>query len=119
VPETDNSAPTSRTRNNDVSLNDIIETLKAYVRQELVGPLTGVGRWIAFGIAGALALGLGFLYVLLGVLRLVQTEWQRSASGSLSWLAYLITLAATLALLALTLSRVKKSTLGNEPSSKN
>ena len=104
-----------RVKKEHVSLDDIIETLKAYVRQELLGPLRGAAQWMAFGAAGALALGLGLLYVLMGTLRLVQTEWQRSSTGSLSWIAYLVTFLVTLALLALTISRVKKTTLGNEP----
>ena len=119
VPDTDNSVQPPRTKKEHVSLDDIIETLKAYVRQELLGPLKGAGQWIAFGAAGAFALGLGLLYVLLGVLRLVQTEWQRSSSGSLSWIAYLITFLVAVALLALTISRVKKATLGHEPTANN
>lgn len=111
------AASTPRAKNADVGIDDVIETVKAYARQELVGPLRGVGQWIAYGVLGALALGIGLLYVLVGLLRLLQTEWERSASGSLSWLAYLITLAVAILLLALTISRVKKSTLGNEPSS--
>ena len=115
VPDTDSSLQPRRVKKEHVSLDDIIEILKAYVRQELLGPLKGVGQWIAYGAAGAFALGLGLLYVLLGTLRLVQTEWQRSSTGSLSWVAYLVTFVITLVLLALTVSRVKKTTLGNEP----
>jgi hypothetical protein len=39
----------------------------------------------------------------------------RSATGSLSWLAYLITLALAVLLLVFTLSRIKKTTLNKEP----
>ncbi len=60
-------------------------------------------------------MGLGLTIVLLGVLRLVQTELDRLATGSFSWAAYALTLVVTLALLAVTLLRVKKSTLNNEP----
>ena len=44
------------------------------------------------GAAGAVLLGLGLSLVLLGLLRLIQTEWERAATGSLSWLPYLIVL---------------------------
>ena len=87
----------------------------AYAKQETVGPLRGAGRWLGFGVAGAFALGLGLMLLLLGLLRLLQTEWTRSATGSLSWLAYLITLVVAGAVLALAISRISKSTLGNEP----
>ena len=38
--------------------------------------------------------------MLLGLLRLIQTEWDRAATGALSWLAYLIVLIVCLGLLA-------------------
>ncbi len=111
----DSEGSVQRPKQERASIEDLIETLKAYARQELVGPLKGAGQWIAFGVAGAFVLGLGLLYLVLGLLRLIQAEWSRSSTGSLSWLAYLLVFVATMALLALTLSRIKKSTLGNEP----
>jgi hypothetical protein len=99
----------------DASVGEVIEFVKAYAKQETLGPLKGAGRWLGFGAAGALALGVGLVLVLIGVLRLVQTEWDRSATGSLSWLAYLITLVVTVLLLVVTALRIKKSTLNKEP----
>ena len=69
--------------------------------QETLGPLKGAGRWLAMGTIGAALLGLGLSIVILGILRLVQTEWHRSASGALSWLAYLVVLVLCVALAAL------------------
>lgn len=97
-----------------VDLGEVIDTVKAYARQETIGPLKGAGRWLAVGAAAALALGMGLLMVLLGLLRLLQTEWDRSASGSLSWLAYVIVLVVCVALLVFTLSKIKKDTLNKE-----
>lgn len=99
----------------DASLGDVVDFVKEYAKQETVGPLKGAGRWLAFGAAAALAMGLGLMLMLLGMLRLVQTEVDRLARGSLSWAAYGVTLVITLALLAVTLLRVKKSTLHKEP----
>lgn len=115
----DGNVQRPHSRQERASIEDLIETLKAYARQELVGPLRGAGHWVAFGVAGAFALGLGLLYLVLGLLRLIQAEWARSSSGSLSWLAYIIVFLVTVLLLALTLSRVKKSTLGKEPLSED
>ncbi len=115
-PSRDDAPVPSREQNlDDVSINEIIDTVTGYAKQETLGPLKGAGRWLGFGAAAALSLSLGLIFVLVGLLRLLQTEWDRSASGSLSWLAYLITLAAAGVILALTVSRIKKSTLGNEP----
>ena len=99
----------------DASIGEVIDYVKAYAKQETLGPLKGAGRWLGFGFAAAVTLGLGLLLLLVGLLRLLQTEWERSASGNLSWLAYLIVLVVASVLLVFTLGRVKKSTLHKEP----
>ena len=111
----DTQSTTSRSRPDDASLGEVIEFVKTYAKQETLTPLKGAGRWLGFGAAAAFAMGLGLMLVLLGVLRAVQTEADRLATGSLSWAAYGVTLVVTLLLLGVTLSRVKKSTLNNEP----
>lgn len=99
----------------DASIGEVVDYVKAYAKQETLGPLKGAGSWLGYGFAAALALGLGLLLLLVGLLRLLQTEWDRSATGNLSWLAYLIVLVVASVLLALTLMRIKKSTLHREP----
>jgi len=99
----------------DASLGEVIEFVKTYAKQETLDPLKGAGRWLAYGAAAAFAMGLGLMIVLLGVLRVVQTEVDRLATGSLSWAAYAVTLIVTIVLLAITLLRIKKTTLSNEP----
>ena len=121
VPETNDTAERIARANErakkaeDASVGEVIDFVKAYAVQETVGPLKGAGRWLGFGVGGALALGFGLLMILVGLLRLLQTEWDRSATGSLSWLAYLITLVVAGVLLAITVLRIKKSTLNKEP----
>jgi hypothetical protein len=99
----------------DASIGEVIDYVKAYAKQETLGPLKGAGNWLGYGFAAAATLGFGLVMLLLGLLRLLQTEWERSASGSLSWLAYLIVILVAAVLLALTLMRIKKSTLHKEP----
>ena len=99
----------------DASLGEVIDFVKTYAKQETLDPLKGAGRWLGWGAAAAFTMGLGLMIVLLGVLRVVQTEVDRLATGSLSWGAYGVTLIVTLALLAVTLLRIRKSTLNNEP----
>jgi hypothetical protein len=99
----------------DASIGDVIDYIKAYAQQETLGPLRGAGRWLGYGFAAAATLGLGLVLMLLGLLRMLQTEWSRSASGNLSWLSYLIVLIVACILLVITLQRVKKSTLNKEP----
>ena len=99
----------------DASVGEVVDYLKAYAKQETLGPLKGAGSWLGYGFGAAVALGLGLVLMLVGLLRLLQTEWERSATGNLSWLAYIIVLVVACVLLALTLMRIKKSTLHKEP----
>jgi cytochrome c biogenesis protein CcdA len=101
-------------RTTDASVGEVVELLKEYAQQETIEPLRGAGRWLAMGVAGAFILGLGLIYVLLGVLRLIQTEWVRAASGSLSWLSYLIVLLLAIGMLAVVIRRINKDHL-NKP----
>ena len=65
-------------RTDDVS---IIELVKQYAAQETLGKLKGARRWLAFGAAGAVLLGLGLMLLLLGGLRFVQTEFDTTFDG--------------------------------------
>ncbi len=115
VPDSNDTPQRRSKKTDDASVGEVIDFVKAYAQQETLGPLKGAGRWLGFGAAAALMLGLGLLFLLIGLLRVLQTEWDRSGTGSLSWLAYLVTFIVTVILLALTIMRIKKSTLNNEP----
>jgi hypothetical protein len=97
------------------SVAEVLDYVKAYAKQETVGPLQGAGRWLGYGAAAALSLSLGLVMLLVGLLRLLQTEWTRSATGALSWVAYLITFIVAALIIWLAISRVKKATLYKEP----
>ncbi|WP_040494688.1 phage holin family protein [Ilumatobacter nonamiensis] len=116
MPDTSDQTRTVGTKKpDDASLGEVIEFVKSYAKQETVGPLKGAGRWLGYGAGAALAMGLGLVLILFGILRVLQTEVDRLSTGSLSWAAYAITLVITIILLAITLQRVKKSTLNKEP----
>jgi cytochrome c biogenesis protein CcdA len=104
---------TSR-RRDSASVGEVIDLVKDYARQETLGPLAGAGRWLSLGAAGSTFLGLGIVFTLIGVLRLLQTE-VTAFDGAWSWLPYLIVLAVALVAAVVALSRVKKATLGKEP----
>ena len=108
-------AEKARAAQEDASVGDIVDYVKAYAKQETIGPLKGAGSWLGFGAAAALLFSIGVVLLLVGLLRLLQTEWTRSATGSLSWLAYLITLLVAVAVIAVAISRIKKATLFKEP----
>ena len=77
-------------------VDDVLSLTKTYIKQETLGPLKGAGRWIAFGVAGAFAVGIGVVLLMLSVLRLSQ----RYMHGSMSWAPYGITLLVGLLVMA-------------------
>jgi hypothetical protein len=93
------------------SVGEIVNYVTAYAKQETLGPLRGAGRWLGAGVAGAVLLGVGAMLLLLGLLRLLQTEWTRSATGNLSWLSYLIVLAVCALLVVVAIKRINKKPL--------
>ncbi len=98
-------------QSNDNQLGDIVELVKTYVRQETVGPLKGAGRWLGLGAAGAFALGLGLFLVVLGILRLLQTEAPDAFDGNFSIFPYLIALVVCVLVVGVAVSRIKQDTL--------
>lgn len=104
----------SSVRRESAGVGDIVDLVKDYAKQETLGPLKGAGRWLALGSAGATFIGLGLVVVLLGILRLLQTELH-AFDGGFSWVPYVIVLALCLGMTWVALTRVKKATLGKEP----
>ena len=92
----------------DDTLGSTIQMVKDYARQETLGPLRGWGRYVAFGAAGSLALGIGVVLLAVGVLRLLQTETTAFSGPATSILAYLITLAACVVVIGLVAWQVSR-----------
>jgi hypothetical protein len=96
-------------------LGQTVELLKEYARQETLGPLKGAGRWIALGLAGAIAIGLGSAFLVLGLLRMVQTEWPGTFEGRWATLApYLFGLLFCGLVIGVAVSRINKQPLNKE-----
>jgi hypothetical protein len=92
------SAPPAPDAENPAALPQLILELRdlvlAYVRQETVEPLQALGRYIAFGVVGALLLGLGVVLLGVGSLRLLQRETGSTFRGDWSWAPYGIVFVA-------------------------
>jgi hypothetical protein len=89
-------------------VTELFELTKSYARQETVDPLKGVGRYLGYGVLGALALGIGVILLMLAGLRALQTETGTTFTGNWSWLPYLIVLVVATALIGLAISRIKQ-----------
>lgn len=88
--------------------SELWDLVRAYAKQETVGPLKGLWRFVGFGLAGAFLLGIGVVLLAVGGLRALQTETGSTFDGNWSWAPYLIVLAACAAILALLFSRMGK-----------
>jgi hypothetical protein len=68
--------------------DDAFQLTVDYLKQETIEPLKGLGRFLYMGIAGSFFLAFGLLLILLGVLRLLQTETGTTLTGDWSWVPY-------------------------------
>ncbi len=111
-----NDSPTSNgnpTRQPDAKPGDIGEAfnlVKAYAKQETIDPLRKVGGYLKFAVPGALLLAIGWLFLLIGLLRVLQTELHAFDNG-FSWAPYFIVLGVGVLIAFLFARRVLKGDL--------
>jgi len=87
---------------------DFLHLVVDYAKQETLGPLKSLGRFLLFGLIGSVAITLGTVLLLLALLRALQTETGSSFTGHLSWLPYLIVAVAAIAVMGLAAWRIVK-----------
>jgi hypothetical protein len=59
-----------------------------YFKQEAIEPLKGLGKFLMWGLLGSLAIAVGILLALVGILRLLQDETGTALTGDWSWVPY-------------------------------
>ena len=112
VSDTEAKRKGSSTQN---SIVDTAEMVKAYAIQETVGPLRGAGRWIGFGLLGAVLIGSGTAVLTLGIVRMFQTEFPDSLGGR--WtknLPYVFGMIVCFIVAGLAVWRINKQPLNKE-----
>lgn len=70
-------------------VRELARMVIAYVRQETVDPIKDLGRFLGYGLGGVVLGGLGLVLLMLGGLRLLQTETGSAFTGHLSFVPYL------------------------------
>ena len=118
MPEKD-SAPTRdpKTTGSVGQVGELVQLVKDYANQEIRGPLKGAARWIGLGLGGALFLGGGTAFLVLGLLRLIQTEWPDTFHGRwMSLLPYAFGLLLCVIVAVLAVARINKKPLNKEQS---
>ena len=84
-----------------------------YAKQETLEPLKGLGRYVAWGIAGALLLGTGVVFLAIGALRALQDETYPHLTGNWSWVPYAIVVFGSFLIAGLAwMARGKRKTRG-------
>ena len=77
--------------------DDAFKLTVDYLKQEAIQPLKGLGRFVAWGLAGSFAIAVGILLLLVGILRLLQDETGTALTGDWSWVPYFAVSAIGLA----------------------
>jgi hypothetical protein len=68
--------------------DDALKLTIDYFKQEALDPLKGLGRFLLWGLTGSLAIAVGILLALVGILRLLQTQTGTALTGDWSWVPY-------------------------------
>jgi hypothetical protein len=96
-----------KTRRTD-EVSDLLDTVKTYAVQETVGPLKGGFKALVVGLAGVFCLGLGIIFILIAILRVLQTETDAFHGDLMSVLPYLIVLTVAVAAILLAIALIKR-----------
>ncbi len=87
---------------------DLWQLVRDYAKQETVDPLKSIGRFLGFGVGGAVLAGLGVLFAALAILRALQTQTGEHLTGSLSWVPYLVAFLVTAVIVAVSARAITK-----------
>lgn len=94
------------------NVQEVYELVKSYALQETAVPLQGVGRYLKWGLAGAVFLGLGLILLALAGLRgLQEIEIFNGGADGTGWFVfapYAIVSAGALLVLAFLYTRISK-----------
>lgn len=90
---------------------DLQKMLVTYAKQETVDPLKTLGKYLGFGIGGAICMFLSIFFISLGALRFLQGIEKFGGGGAGSLVPYLgsfATLIVMMAIVLISLLRAKK-----------
>ncbi len=91
---------------------EVFDLVKAYAIQETATPLQGLGRYLKFGVPGAISLGIGFFFLALAGLRgLQEIDFFNGGDDGRAYgviLPYLIVFAVAAAIIGFLATRITK-----------
>jgi membrane protein implicated in regulation of membrane protease activity len=83
------------------TVRELRELVIAYAKQEATDPLTGLKRYVGFGLAGAVLIGTGVFFLAIGGLRAMQQYGGWLVHGNYSWVPYFVVVLVLVLLAAL------------------
>lgn len=102
------SRPSTSTSPSDKSLpelgKELLDLTVTYAKQETVDPLRTLGKKVRNGVLGSALASVGLIFLLVGVLRLVQVEAR--LRGAWSFLPYVAALAVAAAVAGFCLKQI-------------
>lgn len=83
------------------TVRELKDLVIAYAKQEATDPLKGLGRYVGYGLAGALLIGTGFSFLAIGLLRALEGNRGWLFHGNWSWVPYAIDVVGLVVIAAL------------------
>jgi hypothetical protein len=81
------------------TIRELKELVIAYAKQETLDEMKGLGRYVAYGVGGALLIGTGVMFLAIGALRALEGDSSgRHFTGNWSWAPYAIVVVGALVL---------------------
>ena len=74
---------------------ELFQLVVGYAKQETLDPVKSLGRFLGYGMGGALLSSLGAVLLLLGTLRLLQTETGDTFDGNWTFVPYVVVLVVS------------------------
>ncbi len=92
---------------------DLWALTKEYARQETIDPIKDLGRYLGYGVGGAVLFGFGFVMLMLAALRALQTETGDLFVGDRSFYPYIIVIILGLGAIAIAVTRIQRNAKRN------
>ena len=92
---------------------DLWALTKEYARQETVEPIKDLGRYLGWGVGGAVLGGFGFVMLLLAALRALQTETGDLFKGDRSFYPYVIVIILALGAIVIAVTLIQRTAKRN------
>ncbi len=90
------------------NIRDVKRVTVEYAKQETIDPLKQIGRYLAFGVSGALLMAMGSVILALAALRALQNETGERFTDHLTWIPYAITIVGCAMVVALAFSAISR-----------